>query len=332
MDPLERARATRVLVVDDNAVVRRLTSARLRAVGYAVAEVVDGAAALEEFERTPFHVVITDVSMPRLDGLELLAVLRHRPLPPEVILLTGSGATDAQAAVQALRLGAHDYISKSPAALEAVVLAVERAAEKWRLREENSRLVRELRRASLVDSLTGVGNRRAFDEAIVQEVARARRLRSSLALVLVDLDRFKDINDTHGHRGGDDALAALGARLDAVVRSADRVFRYGGEEFAILLPNAALGDALTAAERIVAAVASVPITAGSVRLPLTCSAGVSLLRASDDPLGRDLITRADAALYESKRAGRNRATAFPADEITHVDTLTEGADAQEEAC
>jgi PleD family two-component response regulator len=157
--------ATPVLVADDDRVIRRLVSARLRVAGYRVAEASDGVAALAEFEREPVPVVVTDLNMPRLDGLGLLAALRSREQPPEVIVLTGTRASDVEAAVQALRLGAHDYISKTPASLDAVTLAVERAVEKWQLRAENARLLGDLHRLSLTDGLTGVGNRRAFDEA-----------------------------------------------------------------------------------------------------------------------------------------------------------------------
>jgi diguanylate cyclase (GGDEF)-like protein len=302
---------TRVLVVDDNAVVRRLMGTRLRAGGFDVAEAGDGLAALEEYQKHPAHVVITDLSMPRLDGLALLEALRMQPSPPEVILLTGTRATDAEAAVQALRLGAHDYITKSPAAVEAVALAAERAAEKWRLREENARLLRELRRASLTDALTGAGNRRAFDEALAQEVARSRRAGTRIALAMFDLDHFKLVNDTHGHHVGDEALVAFTERLRSVVRASDRVFRYGGEEFAVLLAEERPEAALAAAARIVRTIGAQPLAACGLRLALTCSAGVSLLRASDDSAGRELVARADVALYAAKRGGRNRAEVLP---------------------
>jgi diguanylate cyclase (GGDEF)-like protein len=310
MERDRRVGATRVLMADDNVVIRRLLAARLQAAGYQVAEAADGQEALDAFRRAPAQVVITDLAMPRLDGLALLAALRAHEAPPEVILLTGSHASDAEAAVQALRLGAHDYISKTPAAVEAVALAVERAAEKWRLREENARLVAQLRRASLTDALTGVGNRRAFDEALVQEVARARRAGRGFALILFDLDHFKRVNDTLGHRVGDEVLAAFAARLRSAVRGADWVFRYGGEEFAVLLVEEAMGAALGAAARIVATVGAEPFAVGPGGVRATCSAGVSVFRKSDDPGGRELVARSDAALYEAKRAGRNRAVAF----------------------
>jgi diguanylate cyclase (GGDEF)-like protein len=307
--PMTRG-ATPVLVADDNSVVRRMVSARLRKAGYRVAEASDGAAALAEFEREPVPVVVTDLNMPRLDGLGLLSALRRREEPPEVIVLTGNRASDVEAAVQALRLGAHDYISKTPASLDAVALAVERAVEKFRLRQENARLLGDLQRLSLTDGLTGIGNRRAFDEALRQEIARARRLGCDFALALLDIDHFKRINDTMGHQAGDHALVDFVGRVLSVARSSDRLFRYGGEEFALLLSDAGLSGALVVGRRIVEAVAREPLRSGDDAAAVTCSVGVSELVASDDTLGAELVGRSDAALYAAKRAGRNRAIAF----------------------
>jgi two-component system cell cycle response regulator len=299
-----------VLVVDDDVVVRRLLSCRLRGAGCRVSEAADGLAALDEFRRAPAEVVITDLSMPRLDGLDLLAELRSQEPPPEVVLLTGSRVGDADAAVRALRLGAHDYIPKAPGALEAVVLAVERAVEKWRLREDNVRLVAELRRESLTDSLTQVGNRRAFDDALPQEVARARRQGRGLALVMLDLDHFKAVNDAVGHGAGDEVLVEFARRLRSVTREADRLFRYGGDEFALLVAGVDPPVALDLAERTVREASRGPFRAVPRGVALTCSAGVSVLAPEDGGAGGGLVARADAALYAAKRSGRNRAVAF----------------------
>jgi diguanylate cyclase (GGDEF)-like protein len=323
-----KRQATRVLVVDDSVVMRRLLVARLRRAGFGVTEAADGLAALEELRRTPAQVVVSDLSMPRFDGLELLAALRAHPSPPEVVLLTAARAGDAESAVQALRLGAHDYISKTPAAIEAVALAVGRAAEKWRLREENARLVTELRRMSLTDALTGVGNRRAFDEALSQEVARARRQGGGLGLVLLDLDHFKAVNDTLGHPVGDEVLAAFAGRLRSVTREADRLFRYGGEEFALLVAGAGPAGALSAAWRAVRATAAAPLVAHPRSVSVTCSAGVSALAPADGRAGGGLVARADAALFAAKRSGRNRAIDF---DSTHLGDPG-SAGIQERAC
>jgi two-component system cell cycle response regulator len=298
-----------VLVVDDSAPVRTLVASRLRAAGYDVVEAKDGAEALARYSERAVPVVVTDITMPRVDGLALLERLRHMEQPPEVILLTATRAEDASAAIQALRLGAHDYLAKDDAGGDAVVLAVRRAAEQCRLRAENAALVAELRRRSLSDSLTRVGNRRAFDEALTQEVARARRAGSALSLALVDIDHFKEVNDLFGHIAGDGALAAVAGRLTAALRSSDRVFRYGGEEFVVLLGDTELRGAVLLAERVVAAVSGKPFVLGDARHRITCSVGVAVLVETDDPTGLGLVARADAALYEAKRAGRNRAQA-----------------------
>lgn len=300
-------RGAQVLVVDDTTLVRKVIVARLRGAGYRVAEATDGQEALELFRKEASPVVITDLNMPRLDGLGLLAALRQHQHAPEVILLTASRAGDAEAAVQALRLGAHDYIAKDASAGDEVVLAVQRATEKWRLREENARLVDDLRRLSLTDSLTNVGNRRAFDEAVGVEIVRARRHERELALALVDLDHFKRVNDTLGHRAGDDVLAAFAARLGSLLRASDRLFRYGGEEFAVLLPEEGSRTSLVAAQRVVRGIAERPLVANGRYVAMTCSAGVAGLRASDASDGGDLVARSDAALYAAKQAGRNRA-------------------------
>ncbi len=295
----------RVLVVDDTPTVRRLVALWLRHAGYTVMEAADGMDAIECFRREPVQVVISDIGMPRVGGLQLLAALRNQEVPPEVILLTGSHGSDAQAAVQALRLGAHDYLVKDATAADALRIAVQGAAEKWRLRQENARLLRELRHLSVTDPLTGLGNRRALDDSLQHEVARARRHGSELSLILLDLDRFKRINDTLGHATGDEVLVSFSRRLREIARECDLLFRHGGEEFSLVLGNTPLQGATALAQRIVEATAAVPVATARGRVAVTCSAGVAGLPA-DDPSAAALMKRADAALYEAKRTGRNR--------------------------
>jgi two-component system cell cycle response regulator len=294
----------RVLVVDDARTVRRLLTGFLRRAGYQVFAAADGEEALARLAQRPIDVVVTDLNMPRRGGLELLEAVRQLEQPPEVIILTGTHAEDIQAAIRALRLGAHDYLTKPPSSLEEVALAVERALEKKRLREEMARLLVELSVLSHTDGLTQVGNRRALDEALVREGARSRRHRFPLSLVLVDIDHFKRINDELGHRAGDQALRLFAHRLHAIVRSADRLFRYGGEEFAVLLPHASLCGAEQVADRIVACTSEARFGARHRLVRLTCSAGVASLRPGEEP--EALLDRADAALYRAKERGRNQ--------------------------
>ena len=165
----------------------------------------------------------------------------------------------------------------------------------------------ELARASRRDGLTGLPNRLAFDEELAREAARAARAGAPLAVVMLDVDRFKAVNDGHGHAAGDAVLREIAARASAAARRGDLAARVGGEEFALVLPGADLAGAAELAERVRAAVAAAPVQAGGARLSVTVSLGCAVLAAGEAPAA--LVARADARLYEAKRAGRDRVVA-----------------------
>ena len=178
-------------------------------------------------------------------------------------------------------------------------------AKYLRAGDPEARGVAVLVRRSAEDALTGLPNRRAFEEALAREVARARRVRAPLGLVALDVDHFKRVNDTHGHAAGDAVLREVAARIAAAARAGDLVARIGGEEFAALLGGADLSAAAEAAERIRARVREAPVAvAAGLALAVTVSAGVAALEPGED--GAALLARADARLYEAKRAGRDR--------------------------
>jgi diguanylate cyclase (GGDEF)-like protein len=299
----------RVLVVDDSRTFRMLIAGWLAQVGHHVDEAADGANAQRVVQANEYDVVVTDLTMPGVDGYGVIETARSRAHAPEVILLTGTHDDDAQAAIRALRLGAHDFLTKPLSRPEEVLLSVERAGEKRRLREANARLMRELEALTRADALTGALNRRAFDESLAQEAARARRYGHALSLVLMDLDGFKAVNDEHGHPAGDEALRDFTERARTELREADALFRLGGDEFALLLPHTDTAGALAAATRVVQLTAATPLRAGGRTVALTCSAG---LASHKGKLARPdrLTSEADQALYGAKRAGRNRALAF----------------------
>jgi diguanylate cyclase (GGDEF)-like protein len=304
-DANAEAGPTRVLVADDSPVARALLSGYLRMAGYEVEEAKDGADALARLAATPFDVVVTDLQMPGVDGFGVLETVKNRSVGAEVIILTGSRAQDVNCAIRALRLGAHDFLTKPPS-VDDIVLAVERAVEKKRLRETNQRLLRELEALSRTDALTGTYNRRMFDEALEREVLRSRRYSYALSLVLLDLDHFKDVNDTYGHLAGDEVLKRFAHLVQDVLRDSDAIHRLGGDEFALILPHTPVEGALEAARRVVARTATTPFDAGRVPLKLTATAGVACLQESAETTAEDLLAAADRALYEAKRAGRNR--------------------------
>ncbi len=168
----------------------------------------------------------------------------------------------------------------------------------------NALLYRRARQAARHDPLTGVCNRAALESALPREVELAHRHGTPLSLVILDLDHFKEINDTWGHAAGDAVLAELARRIQDEVRGCDLVFRYGGEEFILLLAATDRAGACRAAERIREAVMREPVAWEGVEIPVTASLGVASLRPGDDATA--LFKRADEALYEAKEAGRNR--------------------------
>jgi diguanylate cyclase (GGDEF)-like protein len=300
----------RVLIVDDSPIVRAMVAGYLRSAGFMVEEADNGVEALKRIDAHQFDVIITDLRMPEMDGFGLLEAVKRRAVGPEVILLTGTHAQDMGSAIRALRLGAHDFLTKPPAGPDEVILTVDKAVEKKRLREANARLLKELETLSRMDPLTSALNRGSFEDALHREAQRAKRYRFPLSLVMLDLDHFKPINDTYGHRVGDGVLQQFVARVGTVFRETDAIYRYGGEEFAVLLPHTPFEGALDAARRLVTVTAATPFAVGTVTLPVTVSAGVATARANDTE-GGELVNRADEALYEAKRRGRNCAVGAP---------------------
>jgi two-component system, cell cycle response regulator len=198
---------------------------------------------------------------------------------------------------------------------EATIAELEALAVRAGPAIENARRFREARELADVDALTGLHNRRYFHETLAREVARAKRYGRTLALILLDLDDFKSVNDRIGHLGGDEVLAEIGERMRSVVRSADVACRIGGEEFAVLLPESNLEDAEQLYERLAVAVANGPIgDAGRLSL----SGGITHLRPDDDRTS--VFERADDALYRAKSDGKGRAHVAdePAEETTRT--------------
>jgi diguanylate cyclase (GGDEF)-like protein len=158
--------------------------------------------------------------------------------------------------------------------------------------------------ASRQDALTSLPNRRAFEENLAREVARVGRTQAPLAVVVFDVDRFKSVNDQHGHAAGDAVLRTIAARVVGAIRAGDLLARIGGEEFALLLPGAELTMAVEVAERVRVIIADLPIDAGGRSLSITASLGCAILAGEETPAA--LLARADARLYQAKQAGRDR--------------------------
>lgn len=298
--------AARILVAEDDESLRNLLVRFLTSLGHTVDPAPDGAAAVEALARTPYDLVVTDVVMPGARGLEVLRAAKAASRQTEVIFLTGT--PDLGTAVQALREGdAFDYIVKPFPNVEILRATVARALERRTLRQEIERLRRELERYSSTDTLTGALNRRAFFEVGEREFARAMRHRSPLSLVMLDIDRFKDLEDEFGHAAADGAVVALSRVIRGQMRTEDVLGRYWADKFVCLLPETALHDAHTMAERIRATLAAGDLPLEGAVVPVRISAGVAMRKDADGHLDT-MVRRAERALRAGKETGGNRVT------------------------
>ncbi|MBW2455836.1 MAG: diguanylate cyclase [Deltaproteobacteria bacterium] len=285
----------RTLIAEDDLTSRTMLAAVLSKCGYEVVETVDGHGAWEALQRADApQLVILDWMMPGMDGLEVCRKLRamDTDCPPYVIMLTA--LADKERLVTALNAGADDYMVKP---FEIAELQA-RIAVGARIVNLQQRLARE----ATTDELTGLHNRRAGLEALRREVARSSREGQRLGVGILDVDHFKQVNDTYGHPAGDDVLRELAARLSATLRPYDHLSRHGGEEFLVVVPNGGRGPAPW--ERLRAAVAGSPFPTRAGQLDVTISLGHSSGDGRSDP--EELIAAADRALYRAKEAGRNR--------------------------
>ncbi|MEF3168501.1 MAG: diguanylate cyclase [Deltaproteobacteria bacterium] len=283
----------RLLLVDDDASILTLLSEFVEGMGYPYSTASDGVEAMEAMERQPATVVITDLLMPRMDGMDLLKRIKSRWPDTDVIVITGH--TREFRYTDVVREGASDFLQKpfSLDEFEAKLLRV--------LREHALRTM--LRRLAVRDPLTDLYNRRFFEERIEEEAERAGRQGYPLFLILVDIDQFKEVNDTHGHHEGDRILKVLAdVLIKSTRRHVDTPFRFGGDEFAVLVPQATERQACQIAERI-----RQNYEAGDVR-GTTLSLGVAGFVRTQAPIRQDidiLIRNADDSLYAAKRAGGN---------------------------
>jgi two-component system cell cycle response regulator len=291
-----------ILVADDSLLIRAIVRNGLEEEGYQVIEADDGLSALEQCRKRAPDVVLLDVEMPGLDGLEVLRELKADPnlrnIP--VVFLTGRTSTDD--IVAGLRGGAHDYLKKpfEPAELLArVSSAVHVKQLQDQLLERNV----ELERLSRTDALTGLYNRWHLVDELARQRKTADRHREPLAVILFDIDHFKRINDTYGHPAGDLVLCEFARRLPEELRAGDVAGRWGGDEFLVVMPRTDIEGAAAAAERIRLATANTPVLAAGQPITVTVSGGCAVGPSNDTD---ELIKTADAKLYQAKAAGRNR--------------------------
>jgi diguanylate cyclase (GGDEF)-like protein len=324
-----RPKPLQVLVAEDNIAQRKLISRVLMSAGHSVVACEDGETALRMAASHQPDVVLSDWQMPGLDGLELCSALRRTVFGKSIYFILITGESDDALVLDAFERGVDDFIAKplSPKVLHARMKAAQRLTgvesqirdERAKLRQLASELAdanRKLESASVTDFLTGLPNRRHFIQQLDQLWSASARRNRNLACLLIDVDHFKSVNDRYGHSMGDAVLQELAAILLGQKRSEDVICRYGGEEFAVLLPESDLEVAFRVAERFREATERESrAQLGTLSEPITVSVGLAV-RSIDTQSASDLLDHADQALYRAKREGRNRTCVLPAAELS----------------
>ena len=296
----------KVLVADDDPGSLMVARAAVERSGHHCLAAADGDEAWALYLEHQPDVVVTDWMMPGMDGLALCRAIRAREqdLYTYVVLLTSQGSRDDVLA--GLEAGADDYVTKplDPFVLHARLLVARRITT---LHADLAHYRRVLSRQARTDPLTGLDNRLKLSEDLEQLHRRSGRYGEQYSLAMCDVDNFKSYNDVYGHQAGDLALRAVGAALLGIVRKSDGVYRYGGEEFLLVLPQQSVSAAKALMERVLEAVRDLAIVhAGDPSGQLRLSAGISSFSAEHRVDADTLVGEADAALYAAKAAGRNR--------------------------
>jgi diguanylate cyclase (GGDEF)-like protein len=296
MDGHTEQRRPRLLAIDESTMVHRLLKARLKSERLEIHCAITGAQGLETARTLLPEVILLDVQMPDIDGFQVLARLKADPLTHDIPVIFFSGSSDTKDRIRGLEMGAIDFVMK-PFDIGELKARV-RSALRIRL------LIRMLAQRAQIDGLTGLWNRAYFDERLKEEVMIAARHQSNLALILCDLDCFKQVNDTYGHPFGDQVLEEF-AKILAAGRMGDVSCRYGGEEFAVILPRSDAGDAVAVAERFRISLRSHAWTEANT-LRVTASFGVADLNQIGEASAKRLLQLADDAMYAAKQRGRDR--------------------------
>ncbi len=303
----------RVLIVEDDVAMARLLEGLMAKAGFEARLAKDAQTGLTLALDWLPDIVLTDLVMPG-GGLKLIEGLRATEAGRQMYVVVVTVLDDTDTLAQAFALGADDYVVKPfdarilLARLKAGTRLIELKHELIRRNAELAEALQKAEAAALTDALTGLPNRRYLVNRLGQECAAAKRNDRSLCVLLIDIDHFKRINDTHGHEVGDAALIEVGKRLRSVLRASDVVGRFGGEEFLVLATDTSLPAACQLAERLRAHISATPCSIGSMVIPITISVGVAAM-AQDTPNCHEvdkLLRRADQALYRAKAQGRNR--------------------------
>ncbi len=316
---VQNLRRRRVLVVEDDPDHAELLKDILLERHAIVSHSADGASCLAQ-DLARFDIILLDQNLPDSTGTDLLCEIVSRTDTP-VIMVTSED--NYQLAVQAIQLGAYDYICKAGDYLRAIPVVIEKNLEQHRLKLDNQRLQGELEKRleesrqqnvvlqhlSTTDYLTGLYNHRYLQERIEEELNLSIRKQLPVSVIMVDIDHFKKVNDDHGHLFGDQVLRDVAEILKKSTRACDTVARYGGEEFLVLLPATELEGALMIAERALDQIRNWKFDNEGALVPITASFGVAGFVPNAIGRREGLVAEADRAMYRAKELGRDQVCA-----------------------
>ena len=292
-----------ILLVDDEEDSRATLSELLEMKEFTVTTTDTGEKALKLLENSRFDLVLTDLFMPRIDGIALTRAVKSMGLTVPVIVMTGFATIEA--AVETMKAGASDFITK-PFNIDQIIIVIDRTLETIRLQKlaEEREYFEHL---SNIDGLTELYNHRYFHQILQTEIDREKRYRRPLSLMIIDIDNFKACNDNFGHLAGDVVLKQIGALIKKSTRGCDFVARYGGEEFAVILPETSTQEASVVAERIRSSIEEFSFSScvGKHMEKLTVTIGLASL-PQDARDKTELIEVADRGMYRGKESGKNR--------------------------
>ncbi len=255
-----------------------------------------------------FDLIFLDHILSEGTSIEYLNIINKEGIETPIIVVTGHG--DEMLASQVIQMGAYEYLPKDRINSESLFRVINNTLERAHLRSDVKRAQAKMAEMSTVDELTKLHNRRYFIEALEGEFERAIRYDAEIALVMLDLDYFKKVNDTYGHPTGDMVLSSVGKILNKHVRRSDIACRYGGEEFAVILPHLSKEGIFPAYERFRELVSKQSFGHESTQIHVTISIGIAF--SNDAGSANDLLAHADQALYQAKESGRNRIVAYKA--------------------
>ncbi|MDQ3184894.1 MAG: diguanylate cyclase [Pseudomonadota bacterium] len=287
----------KILIAEDDTTSRLLFGATLRKLGYTVTAVENGEKAWNAWKQEEYSLIISDWMMPDIDGLELCKMIRDEPSLQYTYIILLTSLDSKGSYLEGMDAGADDFITKP--------FDEELLAARLRVAERILALHKKLHIQATHDRLTGVWNRAAIMDCLERELERAARHGTSVGVVLVDLDHFKRVNDTHGHPTGDAVLQEAARRMRLALRPYDKIGRYGGEEFLITAPGCTWSDAMALAERVRGSIGASPVHSQAIEIHMTASLGVTIGGDRAEDAGT-LIAAADEALYQAKNAGRDR--------------------------